>query len=128
MKLLLDTHAFLWLNLEPEKCSDLVLRYCRQPETRLILSMVSVWEIQIKHQLGKLPLAASLPELLKVNQTLYGLELIQIQAKHIFHLSSLPPHHRDPFDRLLVAQAQCEALPLVTSDQFIARYDVPTIW
>jgi PIN domain nuclease of toxin-antitoxin system len=86
MRLLLDTHAFLWINLEPEKCSEPVLRLCRQPETDLLLSMVSVGEIQIKHQLGKLPLAVSLCQLLETNQADYGLQLLPIQPDQVYAL------------------------------------------
>jgi PIN domain nuclease of toxin-antitoxin system len=128
MRLLLDTHVFLWLNLEPEKCSEPVLRLCRQPETDLLLSMVSLWEIQVKHQLGKLPLEVSLRQLLETNQTRYGLQLLPIQPDHVYALSTLPDYHRDPFDRLLIAQAQVESLPLVTVDRNIARYAITKIW
>lgn len=128
MKLLLDTHVFLWLNLEPEKCSEPVLKLCGQPETVLLLSMVSVWEIQIKHQLGKLPLQVSLRQLLETNQAHYGLQILPIQPDHVYALSTLPDLHRDPFDRLLIAQAQTELLPVATVDRNIARYAVTTIW
>ena len=128
MKLLLDTHVFLWLNLEPEKCTPKVLDLCQQPETTLLLSMASIWEIQIKHQLGKLPLNIALRTLIESNQAEYGLQLLSIAPEHIYGLESLPDHHRDPFDRLLIAQANAEALPLVSADQQIARYPIETIW
>ncbi|MDD5297678.1 MAG: type II toxin-antitoxin system VapC family toxin [Rhodocyclaceae bacterium] len=128
MRLLLDSHVFLWLNLEPEKCSKRVLHLCQQPETTLLLSMVSVWEMQIKHQLGKLPLDVPLRQLVEANQATYGLQLLTIQSKHIFTLEALPDHHRDPFDRLLIAQAQSESLLLATADRNIQLYPVETIW
>ena len=71
MKLLLDAHVFLWLNLEPEKCTPKVLDLCQQPETVLLLSMASIWEIQIKHQLGKLPLTVALRTLIETSQAEY---------------------------------------------------------
>lgn len=128
MKLLLDTHVFLWLNLEPEKCTLKVLELCQQPETILLLSMTSLWEIQIKHQLGKLPLNVALRTLIETSQTEYGLQFLSITSEHIYGLESLPNHHRDPFDRLLIAQAKAEALPLVSADQQIARYPIEIIW
>ena len=128
MKLLLDTHVFLWLNLEPEKCTPKVLDLCQQPETILLLSMASLWEIQIKHQLGKLPLDVALRTLIETSQAEYGLQFLSIAPEHIYGLESLPNHHRDPFDRLLVAQAKAEALPLVSADQHIARYPIEVVW
>lgn len=128
MRLLLDTHVFLWLNLEPEKCSERVLSQCRRPETGLWLSLASLWEIQIKHQLGKLPLSVPLRQLVEANQTGYGLQLLSIQPSHIYAVATLPNHHRDPFDRLLIAQSLTESLPLATADRNIPRYAIETIW
>lgn len=128
MRLLLDTHVFLWLNLDPDKCSEKLLKLCRQPETALILSMASVWEIQIKHQLGKLPLDVPLRQLVETNQARYGLQLLAIQPRHVYALEALPDHHRDPFDRLLIAQAHSESLPMATADRNISRYAIETIW
>lgn len=128
MRLLLDTHVFLWLNLEPEKCSEPVLRLCKKPETALLLSIASVWEIQIKHQLGKLPLDVPLRQLIEANQTRYALQILPMQPRHIYALEGLPEYHRDPFDRLLIAQAQTESLPLATLDRNIMRYAVETLW
>lgn len=128
MRLLLDAHVFLWLNLEPEKCTPKVLDLCQQPENVLLLSMASIWEIQIKHQLGKLPLNVALRTLIETSQAEYGLQFLNIAAEHIYGLESLPDHHRDPFDRLLIAQAKAEALPLVSADRQIARYPIEIVW
>lgn len=127
MKLLLDTQIFLWLNLEPEKCSSGLLDRCRKTETELILSVVSIWEIQIKHQLGKLPLDIPLSSIVEDCQREYGLQLLSIAPRHIYALSALPDHHRDPFDRILIAQAQIESILLATVDRIIPRYSVTTL-
>lgn len=128
MRLLLDTHVFLWLSLEPEKCPENVLGLCRNPETSLLLSVASVWEMQVKYQLGKLPLEVPLRELIVASQTDYGMQLLSIQASHIYALEDLPDHHRDPFDRILIAQALTEAIPLASADQNIARYPLEVVW
>ncbi len=128
MRLLLDTHVFLWLNGAPEKLSPKVLRHCENPANQLYLSQISPWEIQIKSQLGKLELTAPLRELVELQQSRNNLEILPIRLEHIYSLTDLPPHHQDPFDRLLVAQAQVEDLTFVTVDKQIANYSVSTLW
>jgi PIN domain nuclease of toxin-antitoxin system len=127
MRLLLDTQIFLWLNLEPEKCSSGLLDICRKVETELVLSVASIWEIQIKHQLGKLPIDIPLSDIVEASQREYGMQLLNISPRHIYALSALPDHHRDPFDRLLIAQAQIESMPLATVDRIIPRYSITTL-
>ena len=127
MRLLLDTHAFIWWDSEPSKLSADVLRLCRDPDNTLLLSFVSVWEMQIKSQLGKLTLREPLNLLLKQQQTHNQIVWLPIKLEHILNLSQLPHYHRDPFDRLLIAQSQFENLTLVTNDRLIREYDVPII-
>ncbi|MBS4099219.1 MAG: type II toxin-antitoxin system VapC family toxin [Sulfuricella sp.] len=128
MRVLLDTHAFRWLNNEPEKCPGNVLDICQNPQTTLLLSLASVWEIQVKYQLGKLPLQVPVRELIETSQFEYGLQLLSIQPRHVYVLENLPDHHRDPFDRLLIAQALSEEIPLVTADRNISRYPLKVVW
>ncbi len=109
MKLLLDTHIFLWLNFEPEKLSDHIRDVCSDSANQLYLSMVSPWEIQIKQQLGKLKFQSPLNKLINVQIEQNDLILLPIQLKHIYALSDLPHIHKDPFDRLDVAH-QCRDL------------------
>lgn len=124
MKLLLDTHIFLWLNAEPEKIPQAAYDACCDPQNQLYLSHVSPWEIQIKQQLGKLQLRAPLPELLETQVRENGLNMLPIELAHIYDLSQLPCHHNDPFDRLLIAQARTESMVLVTVDRKISLYDL----
>jgi PIN domain nuclease of toxin-antitoxin system len=127
MKLLLDTHIFLWLNTAPESIPPAAYAACRDPQNQLYLSHVSPWEIQIKQQLGKLRLRAALAELIETQSRENGLSMLPIELAHIYALSQLPLHHSDPFDRLLIAQARSEAMTLVTADHKISLYDVDSL-
>ena len=127
MKLLLDTHAFMWMDSEPEKLSGRVQELCKDPENVLFLSAASIWEMQIKTQLGKLQLRMPLPEIIREQQE-NGVEILDIEADHIYALESLPAHHKDPFDRLLIAQAIVEEAILLTADPLIQQYPIKTEW
>ena len=128
MRYLLDTHVFLWLDSEPERLSERVTSICADPENVLYLSYVSVWEVQIKSQLGKLKLPTPLPDMLNNQISTNQLNLLSVELQHIFGLSNLPPHHKDPFDRLLISQAIHEQLILLSDDNVIRRYPIPTVW
>ena len=128
MRLLLDTHCFLWLNGQPEKIGALALDACQNREHVLYLSLVSLWEIQIKQQLGKLDLDVPWRDMLNVQQAENGLQLLPISLTHIEQLAQLLMHHRDPFDRLLIAQAQSEGMTFVSADSAMAPYAVEVIW
>ena len=127
MRLLLDTHTFIWWDSEPSKLSSLALGYCQDPAHQLLLSVASLWEIQIKRQLGKLNLRLPLEEIVEQQQS-NGVLLLPVLPAHVLRLDSLPSHHRDPFDRLLVAQAIVEDATLVTADPTVAGYPVTTLW
>ncbi len=127
MNLLLDTHIFLWLNSAPEKLPASAERACCDPTNKLFLSLVSPWEIQIKQQLGKLQLQADLSDLIQTQRNENNLQILPIELDHIYALSHLPYHHNDPFDRLLIAQAQVESMTLVTVDKKICQYDLKII-
>lgn len=127
MKLLLDTHIFLWLNGQPEKLSDRILKHCEDSNNILYLSYVSPWEIQIKHQLKKLALDEPVQAMIKTQQQENNLQLLPISLEHIEALGTLPHYHRDPFDRLLIAQACVEEMALVTADGCMAEYPVDLI-
>lgn len=126
-RLLLDTHTFLWWDSAPDRLSATVLALCRDPAVVLYLSLVSLWEIQIKRSLGKMPLLLPLAEILR-DQQAAGLQLLPITPAHVFALDALPPHHKDPFDRLLIAQALTESLPLASVDFLFAPYPVALVW
>ncbi len=127
MKLLLDTHIFLWLNFEPEKLSDHIRDVCSDSANQLYLSIVSPWEIQIKQQLGKLKFQSPLNKLINVQIEQNDLILLPIQLKHIYALSDLPHIHKDPFDRLLIAQSHVESMRLVSTDKKFQQYSVVVI-
>jgi len=128
MRLLLDTHAFLWADSTPEKLSELVRDAFVSPNNSLYLSHASVWEIQIKVQNGKLKLRLPLEELIREHQTRNGLILESIELPDILRLDSLPLHHRDPFDRMIIAQTMQRGFHVVTVDEKFAAYGVPLFW
>jgi len=127
MKLLLATHTLLWWDSEPEKLSQRALELCQNPENILILSVASIWEMQIKIQLGKLKIKMPLSELIRQQQE-NGIGILPVEASHIFAVENLPNHHKDPFDRLLVAQAIVEDAVLVSADPLITQYPVRVDW
>ena len=126
MKLLLDTHCFIWMDDDFSKLSPKVQQAIINPSNTLYLSIVSIWELQIKTQLGKLefnlPLEQKVEEQVQKNR----LEILAISQTHIYALDKLPLHHRDPFDRLLISQAISEGLDFVTIDPLIQQYTVST--
>ena len=128
MKLLLDTHVFIWWSGEPDKLSEKALDACENRANRLILSIVSIWEMQIKMQLGKLKLKRSLKDLVENQQNINNLQILPVSPNHIFMLDNLPMHHSDPFDRLLISQAIEEKLFLVSKDDKFSDYAVKLLW
>ena len=122
MKLLVDTHTFLWLMESPEKLSERASDECSDPANSLHLSAASLWEIQIKLQLGKLALDVPLSDVVKAEVTNGSFELLPIRAEHVLAVGDLPPHHNDPFDRMLIAQARTEDMEFVTTDSVIRQY------
>jgi PIN domain nuclease of toxin-antitoxin system len=124
MKLLLDTHIFIWADDEPERIPAALMTYLADEANELWLSLVSAWEMQIKRQLGKLHLQLSLAETTASHQQTNGLRLLPITAEHVYALDNLPLHHKDPFDRLLIAQAIAEDLTLVSVDPAFAAYSI----
>ena len=127
MKLLIDTHCWLWLTAAPERFSPEALKQIKAADTELFLSAASAWEIAVKYALGKL----RLPDLPGKYLARYLHETrttpLSITLEHATHVAELPQHHRDPFDRLLIAQARLERLALLTADSQIGEYDVEVI-
>lgn len=118
----MDTHVFLWLMTEPNRVSPGVRAACLDEANRLVLSVVSLWEMQIKSSLGKLTLHVPLRQILAEQVEQGPFEILAVQADHILALDSLPSHHQDPFDRLLIAQAISENLRLASQDHKIEAY------
>jgi PIN domain nuclease of toxin-antitoxin system len=128
MKVLLDSHIFLWLAESPTRLSSEAAMICRSTENILLLSIASLWEIQIKAQLGRLQLNLPLHTTLYEQQRVNKIELLPITPQHIFTLSQLADHHRDPFDRILIAQGIFESLPILSHDHMFTSYPVKVIW
>lgn len=126
MRLLLDTHVFLWLLAEPERLGEHI-GSLEDPGNELILSAVSSWEITVKAQLGRLDLPDDPRRYVPDRMRAIGAEPLAVQHSHALALGELPPLHRDPFDRMLVAQARDLSLRIVTADPQIARYEVETL-
>jgi len=131
LKYLLDTHVFLWICAEPSKLSKTSIKLIEDNQNELFLSSASIWEIEIKHSIGKLEILDKNLSLKKfVNKSLKTLDIIElpIENKHIFKLEDIPYFHKDPFDRILIAQAISENLILITDDKYIKKYKIKTIW
>lgn len=120
MNLLLDTHVLLWAIDQPEQLDEAARQAIRNARNRVVVSAASAWEIAIKRGLGKLRFDADLAEVLEA----VGFDALGVGFEHARVAGDLPRVHRDPFDRMLVAQAQVDALTLVTRDPVFARYDV----
>ena len=127
MRLLLDTHEWLWMHTAPERLSRGARMLIEDPANELVLSLVSCWEIAIKYALGKLPLPSAPGEFVALALGIEPVELLPITLPHALRVATLPHHHRDPFDRLLVAQALIEGIPIVTADLRLAAYGIETI-
>ena len=128
MKALLDTHAFLWAFLSPHKLSDVAYQAIVNPETELFLSVVSYWEICLKQSRGKLKLNEGWEDQFRQKMEEHNISWLGVKPTHCLGIVDLPDIHRDPFDRLLIAQALHENFVIITIDEHIRRYTVLTLW
>lgn len=124
---LLDTRVWLWLLAEPERVRPEVQERLRQPATALYLSAVSTWEIAIKYRLGRLSLPEAPSRFVPSRMRVTSVRALLVTHEQAAAVADLPLHHRDPFDRLLVAQAQLEQPSLVTADPAMTSYDVEVV-
>ncbi|HZD77518.1 MAG TPA: type II toxin-antitoxin system VapC family toxin [Acidobacteriaceae bacterium] len=120
---LIDTHVLLWLDAEPERLSEHILGLLRDPRHAVYCSAASLWEIAIKQNVGKLRVEGSLPEMIGR----YGFRELPVTARDAENTRGLPLHHRDPFDRMLVAQAMAGNLVLVSGDRQMLAYEIPVL-
>jgi PIN domain nuclease of toxin-antitoxin system len=127
VRYLLDTHVWLWLLTEPSRLKPDVLAELLDSRSRLLLSAASSWEVAIKWALGRLTLPEAPASYVPSRMRRSGVEGLAIEHAHALRVATLPPHHRDPFDRLLIAQAQLESLPIVTVDTQFDAYDVSIV-
>jgi PIN domain nuclease of toxin-antitoxin system len=123
MNLLLDTHVLLWWLDDSSHLSEAGRNAIADPDNLIILSAVVIWEIRIKQALGNLEIAPNFYHVIK-NQ---GFELLSITADHAYATGDLPMHHRDPFDRMIIAQAKLEGLSIVTHDTVFKKYGIPVM-
>ena len=128
MRLLLDTHTFLWFIEGSLNLSDVARNLIEDQANQRFLSVASLWEMSIKVSIGKLELGMTFTEL--VEREVYGnaIELLEIQPEHLDELAKLPFHHKDPFDRLMIAQSLAEGIPIVTKDAAFRSYPVSLLW
>lgn len=127
MKLLLDTHVFLWYITADSKLPGLFRTAIQDCSNEVFLSAASIWEAVIKHSLGKLPLPSAPAEYLPFQRAAHGISALPIDEGAMSHLAALTPLHRDPFDRLLIAQVIQHGLTIATVDSDIAAYSVPLL-
>ncbi len=128
MKAILDTHAFLWWLLADERLSAISRSVIEQPENDILVSAITGYEIASKATRGRLVLPGSPSAFVGSRVSSEGFAPLAVSLEHAVRAGILPDIHRDPFDRILIAQAQVEGLPILTADPLIAQYDVETIW
>jgi PIN domain nuclease of toxin-antitoxin system len=124
MRLLLDTHAWLWMLIEPDRIGPKTRALLGESGHTFMLSVASVWELAIKHAAGRVSLPDAPLEYVRSRTRADGIALLPISVEHVCRAAALDRHHNDPFDRVLVAQAQIDGLVIVTHDQHIPRYGV----
>jgi PIN domain nuclease of toxin-antitoxin system len=128
MRVLLDTHVLIWWFENPARISRPAFRVMEDPGSDLVWSVIGTVEMALKVPLGRLRLPGTLDSFLEEQREQLGLEILPVEQRHALRLATLPPHHRDPFDRLLVAQAMAEGIPVVSSDPRFRAYDVEVLW
>jgi PIN domain nuclease of toxin-antitoxin system len=128
MRVLLDTHVLIWLVEGDKNLSSVARSAIEDEDNSLYLSIASLWEITIKLSLGKLDLQLSVDEMVESFLIPGGIEILQIETSHLSILRDLPLHHRDPFDRLIIAQAQAENMTLISADGVFYQYGVDLVW
>jgi len=128
VKLLLDTHTFLWIVGDDARLSPAARSAFRNPQNEVLLSIASIWEILVKAALGKLPFPRPAASYLREQIRHTRVEVLPIMLAHVLRLERLPMRHRDPFDRILVAQALEERIPLVSRDRTLSAYGVEILW
>jgi PIN domain nuclease of toxin-antitoxin system len=127
VSLLIDTHILLWLLVGSSRLTPVVQATLASRQNTVFLSVASTWEIAIKVGLGKLDLPPNLHAWLPAELDAAGLKLLSVDLKHSLGVEALPQHHRDPFDRLLIAQAVSDGLTIVTADRVFGHYEVPIL-
>jgi PIN domain nuclease of toxin-antitoxin system len=120
--------GIVWWDSAPTRLSARALSVCENRDNTILVSVASIWEMQIKAQLGKLKLPLPLTDILENQRQANGVEVLPITLPHVLAVDQLPLHHKDPFDRLLIAQANVEEAILVSHDPIIANYPCRVVW
>jgi PIN domain nuclease of toxin-antitoxin system len=128
MRALLDTHVFLWFIFSDSRIQQSWIDVVENPLSEVYLSIGSLWEIAIKSSIGKLTLEPSIDQIVQDHVLARGLKVLPVTIPHIMAVQGLPHHHRDPFDRLIIAQSIIEKLPIITSDSQFDKYDIPRVF
>lgn len=128
MRLLLDTHAFLWFVEGNPQLSARARTLIEDTSNEILLSVASIWEIAIKFSLGKLSLTAPVETFIAQQLQANAITTIDVRTEHAVAVAALPFHHRDPFDRLLIAQAQVEGVPIISADAAFDPYPIQRVW
>jgi PIN domain nuclease of toxin-antitoxin system len=128
VKHLLDSHALLWYTLNDPKLSNTAEALILDPANEILISPASYWEIAIKISIGKLTLHQPYEDFIDVCLNKYGFVILPVETKHTAVLTNLPFHHRDPFDRLLIAQAMVEGIPIIGDDPDFDAYPIKRLW
>ena len=128
MKYLLDTHTFLWWNMDDAQLSPLAKEIIADGGNEIFLSAATAWEIAIKTARGRLELPEDPTRYVSNRMNLHGFQTLPVQIHHAVQVYKLPMHHADPFDRLLIAQSQIESMPLISVDGEIRKYEVEVVW
>lgn len=123
MRVLLDTHALIWYLEGNQNLASAHRQLIVRSETEVFVSIASLWEIAVKTSIGKLTISRSITEILKQLST-QSIDILGIQPGHVLQVATLPLHHRDPFDRMIIAQSKVEFLPVITSDKMFADYGI----
>jgi PIN domain nuclease of toxin-antitoxin system len=128
MRYLLDTHSFLWWNMDDPQLSSIAKEIIGDGNNEIFLSAATAWEIAIKAARGRLALPENPTRYFSNRLNLHGFQALPIQIQHAAQVHKLPMHHADPFDRLLIAQSQLESMPLISVDAEIRKYEIEVIW
>jgi PIN domain nuclease of toxin-antitoxin system len=128
MKILLDTHTFIWYITDSPQLSQNAKQLIENENTEKLLSLASVWEMGIKHPIGKLNFSRPFMEFIKEQLVITNIGLLGIDFEHIEVITTLPLHHRDPFDRIIIAQAILEGIPVIGADVMFDAYGITRFW
>jgi PIN domain nuclease of toxin-antitoxin system len=128
LKLLLDTHVFLWWVTDDSRLSSAARELIANPANEIFLSAASAWEMALKSRLGRLTLPGKVEAFVIEHMAVNAIQALPIQVSHALHTRDLPDHHRDPFDRIIVCQARIEGLTVLTADPLIGQYQVEVLW